>query len=295
MVEATRARWQIHFCVMLWGFTPLLGKAISLSAPSLVWWRMTLVSLALLAVPGVWRHVAALPIRLTAAYAGTGVLVAVHWVTFYGAIKLANASVAASALALCPVFLAVIEPWIARSAHRPSELWLGLAVVPGVLLVIGGTPDTMNAGIALGVFSAFVVAIFGACNKRLIQHGDALTITWIEMAAGAVALTITAPLLSADPVFVMPGARDSLLLGILAFACTLLPFALSLVALRHLSAFSVQLAVNLEPVYAIVLAMLLFAEQRELSPWFYVGAAIILAVVFVQPLLVKPLRRPVPA
>ncbi len=112
------------------------------------------------------------------------------------------------------------------------------------------------------------------------------------MAAGAVALTLAAPLLSTDPVFILPGARDGALLGVLAFGCTLLPFALSLVALRQLSAFSVQLAVNLEPVYAIVLAMLLFAEQRELSPWFYLGAAIILAAVFVHPLLAKPEGRP---
>src|SRR5690606_16608952 len=154
---------------------------------------------------------------------------------------------------------------------------LGLAVVPGVLLVIGGTPDTMNLGIAVGILSAFLVAAFGALNKRLVERGDALTVTWIEMAVGGLFLSLVATLVSNVPVFVLPGMRDATFLLLLALGCTLLPFALSLVALRHMSAFGAQLAVNLEPVYAILLAMLLFGEQHELDLRFYGGAAIILA------------------
>ncbi len=287
MRPLTRARWQIHFCVLLWGFTPILGKLISLGASSLVWWRMLIVAAALVIVPRVWRGLHAMERSLIAAYAGIGVLVALHWVTFYAAIKLANASVAASCLALCPVFLAVVEPWIAHKAHNRAELWLGFAVVPGVLLVIGGTPDAMNAGIAVGVLSAFIVAVFGALNKRLIERGDALTVTWLEMAAGVLFLTAAAPLLSSTPVFVLPDARNAMLLMLLALGCTLLPFALSLVALRQMSAFGAQLAVNLEPVYAILLAMVLFGEQHELGLQFYLGVAIILGAVGIHPLLVR--------
>lgn len=285
MRPATLARWQIHFCVLLWGFTPILGKLISLGPASLVWWRMVLVTAALAIVPRVWRGLHAMPSPLVAAYAGIGVLVALHWVTFYAAIKLANASVAASCLALCPVFLAIVEPWIAGKAHDRAELWLGLGVVPGVLLVIGGTPDSMNAGIAVGVLSAFIVAVFGALNKRLIERSDAVTVTWLEMTAGALFLTAAAPLLSSTPVFVLPDARDAMLLLGLAFACTLLPYVLALVALRQMSAFGAQLAVNLEPVYAILLAIALFGEQYELGLQFYLGVAIILAAVGIHPLL----------
>lgn len=287
MRPSTRAHWQIHFCVLLWGFTPILGKLISLGPASLVWWRMLIVAAALFLVPRVWRGLRAMALPLAAAYAGIGVLVALHWLTFYAAIKLANASVAASCLALCPVFLAIVEPWIARKAHNRAELWLGLGVVPGVLLVIGGTPDSMNSGIAVGVLSAFMVAVFGALNKRLVERGDALTVTWLEMAAGALFLTLAAPLLSNTPVFVLPDARDSLLLLVLAFGCTLLPFVLALVALRHMSAFGAQLAVNLEPVYAILLAIVLFGEQHELGLQFYLGVAIILAAVGIHPLLAR--------
>lgn len=287
MRPSTRARWQIHFCVLLWGFTPILGKLISLGAASLVWWRMLLVAAALAIVPRVWRGLRAMALPLAAAYAGIGVLVALHWLTFYAAIKLANASVAASCLALCPVFLAIVEPWIASKAHNRAELWLGLGVVPGVLLVIGGTPDSMNAGIAVGVLSAFIVAIFGALNKRLVERSDALTVTWLEMTAGTLFLTAFAPVLSGTPVFVLPDARDAILMVVLAFGCTLLPFVLALVALRHMSAFGAQLAVNLEPVYAILLAIVLFGEQYELGLQFYLGVAIILAAVGIHPLLTR--------
>ncbi len=287
MSPVTRARWQMHFCVVLWGFTAILGKLISLGATSLVWWRMVIVSTVLMLVPRMWRGLRTLPRSLIAAYAGIGVLVALHWVTFYAAIKLANASVAASCLALCPVFLAVLEPWIARKPHVPGELWLGLAVVPGVLLVIGGIPDAMNVGVATGVLSAFIVAIFFALNKRWVDRGDPLTVTCIEMAAGAVFLTIFAPLLASGPVFGLPDVRDAMFLLLLAFACTLLPYALSLVALRHLSAFGAQLAVNLEPVYVMLLAVVLFDEQRELTLRFYLGVAIILGVVLIHPMLTR--------
>jgi len=280
----TRARWQIHFCVVLWGFTAILGKLITLDAPTLVAWRMSIVAGALLLAPPMWKRLALLSPRLIAIYAGIGVVVALHWLTFYAAIKLANASVAASCLALCPVFLALLEPWIAKRSHRPAELWLGILVVPGVVLVVGGTPDAMNGGIAIGILSAFFVAIFGALNKRFIHRADALTVTWIEMTAGALCVTAALPLLGSPYPVSLPGTSDTLYLLALALGCTLLPFVMALQALKLLSAFETQLAVNLEPVYTILLAMLLFGEQHELGLGFYAGVAIILAVVFLPAL-----------
>jgi drug/metabolite transporter (DMT)-like permease len=142
----------------------------------------------------------------------------------------------------------------------------------------------MRLGVAVGALSALLVSIFSALNKRLIEHGEPLAITCLELGAGALLLTALAPLF-AHPAFVLPGPRDAMLLLVLAMGCTLLPFSLSLVALRHLSAFAVQLAVNLEPVYAIAIAVVLLGEQHELSARFYLGVAIILLVVFAYPLL----------
>ena len=296
MTPAAKAQWQMHACVVLWGFTAILGKAITLPAMALVVWRMGLVAAALMLVPRVWRGMAALPARLLLTYAGIGALVALHWLTFYGAIKLANASVAVTCIALATVFVPMVEPWITGRRFAPRELLLGVAVVPGVALVVGGVPAGMRLGILVGTVSAVLVAFFGALNKRYVERADPLTVTFVELGAGGLILALLTPLLPwfGSPL-VMPGFNDAVLLLVLALVCTLLPFALSLVALRHMSAFSAQLAVNLEPIYAIVLAVLLLNEQRELGGMFYAGVAIILAGVFAHPLLSRqPVHKPEP-
>ena len=294
-----KAQLQIHFCVLLWGFTAILGKMITLPALPLVWWRMLLVVATLAMLPSVWRGLRAMPARAMLAYSGIGALVALHWLTFYGAVKLANASVAATCIALAPAFTSVVEPWLTRRPFSMRELAFGLAVLPGVALVVGGVPHGMRMGIAIGALSALLVALFGSLNKRMVDGGDPLTITGVELGAGTLLLTLLAPLMPmlfpafSGDLLLVPGLRDALLLLTLSLLCTLLPFALSLVALRHLSAYGVQLVTNLEPVYAIVLAMVLLGEQRELTPLFYLGVAIILTAVFLHPLLNrgKPIRH----
>src|SRR5437763_5508437 len=159
MTSSTRALLQIHFCVVLWGFTAILGKAITLPALPLVWWRMTLVFAALALVPRFWSGLGRLSARLLATYAGIGVIVAMHWLAFYGSIKLSNASVAATCMALTPIFTAFIEPVLVGRRFDTRELVFGLAVVPGVALIAGGTPSSMRLGIAVGVLSAFFAAV----------------------------------------------------------------------------------------------------------------------------------------
>jgi drug/metabolite transporter (DMT)-like permease len=281
MNPVRKALLQIHFCVLLWGFTAILGKLISLPALELVWWRMLVVVAVLAAWPPLWRELRALEPAMLARYAGIGIVVALHWLTFYAAIKLANASVAATCIAVGPIFLAVLEPRIARRAFEPRELLIGLVALPGVALVVGGTPAGMRLGIAVGVLSALLVAIFGALNKRYVERASPLLVTGVELAAGTLFLTVVAfAWQGSGPWMPWPDSRDASLLLILALGCTLLPFALALGALRHTSAFTAQLAVSLEPVYAIVLAILLLGEQRELTATFYVGVAVILASVF---------------
>jgi drug/metabolite transporter (DMT)-like permease len=186
---------------------------------------------------------------------------------------------------------------LAGRRFQPSELLLGLMVLPGIVLVVGGTPEAMNAGIVMGLVSAMFVALFAALNKRYVLKADALTVTAIEMAAGAVMLIIiglmyqllpSLPMVagiveSPSDLFAFPQGNDLIWLLILALGCTLLPFALSLVALRQLSAYASSLAVNLEPLYAIALAIMLLGEQQEVSAGFYMGAALIVAVVLIYP------------
>lgn len=305
MSDNRNAWLQIHLCVFLWGFTAILGKLISLPAVTLVLWRMLLVALLLFCVPKVWRGLLALSARHLLAFSGVGVLVALHWVTFYGAVKLANASVAATCMALAPLFLCVLEPMITGRSFVMSELVLGLLVIPGIALLVGGTPEQMNLGVMIGVVSAVLTALFAAFNKRLIQRTDALTATAIEMLSGGVFVLLiailwaliqgpewesSALLPTAATLFAIPGQQDLLYLLGLASLCTLLPFALSLRALRHLSAYASSLAVNMEPIYAIILAIVILDEQKELEIQFYAGAGIILLVVFSYPLVSKKWR-----
>ena len=295
--ETRKALFQIHFCVLLWGVTAILGKLITLPALPLVWWRMLLVVVMLALLPRVWRGLRTLPWRVMMAYSGIGALVALHWLTFYGAVKLANASVAATCIALAPVFTSIIEPWVARRPFQLRELVFGIAVLPGVALVVGGVPEGMRLGVLVGAMSALLVAVFGSLNKRMVSHADPLTVTALELGAGTLSLTLLSPLMPfllpalASPLWVVPDLHDGLLLLVLAGICTLLPFALALVALRHLSAYTVQLVTNLEPVYAVILAVVLLREQHEVAGWFYVGVAVIVGAVFLHPLLNR--RRPV--
>jgi drug/metabolite transporter (DMT)-like permease len=276
-----RALFEIHACVILWGFTAILGKLITLPAPQLVWWRMLLVSAALACVPRVWRALALIPARLRGVFAGIGCVVALHWVTFYASVKLANASVAATMMALAPVVTVLIEPALTGARFERHNLLLGLAVIPGVALVVGGIPGTMHLGFWLGVVSAALAAVFTVLNKRHLGQHDALAVTALELGAGFLLVALLAPLLSGPgQVVVLPSVHDGAWLLVLALLCTLVPYAVSLGTLRHLSSFTVQLAINLEPVYAIAVAVLFLGEARELRGLFFIGVAIVLAAVF---------------
>ena len=276
-----RALIEIHICVVLWGITAILGKLISLPALQLVWWRMLLVVAALSCLPRVWRSLKAIPPRLMAVYAGIGCLVALHWLAFYGSVKLANASVAATTMALAPAVTALIEPALTGSRFERHNLLLGILVIPGVALVVGGIPQEMHWGFWLGVVSAALASLFNALNKRYLGHHDAMAVTWFEIGAGFLLVAAIAPFATQDgPAIVLPDVRDGALLLVLAILCTLIPYAVALAALRHISAFTAQLAINLEPVYAICIAVAFLGEARDLDTAFFVGVAIVLAAVF---------------
>lgn len=289
--EASRTRralWQVHLCVFLWAFTAIFGRLIELPAAQLVAWRLLLVVALLAALPRAWRGVRAMSAAQRWRYAGIGVVVALHWLAFYGSIKLANVSVATLCLALAPATIALLEPLLHRAPLRRADLALGLAVIPGIALVAGGIPAAMGAGLWVGVLSALLAATFMTLNKRWIGAQDALGVTAIEFAGGLVVMLALLPWLPGDTgdgprlagVLAVPTTRDLVLLLVLASACTVLPFALSLVALRQVSAFTVQLIVNLEPIYAIAIAAAFLGETRELGAGFYAGAVLVLGAVF---------------
>ncbi|MBV2179603.1 MAG: DMT family transporter [Castellaniella sp.] len=288
MSTTTKAYLQLHLCVILWGFTPIFGRLISLDALSLVWWRMLITGIALLALPSVRHQLRRMPWRLTGAYAAIGLLLAVSWLLFYGAIKLSNASVGAICLAAGPIFLAIIEPLITRRPFNARELLLGVALIPGMALIVGGIPSDMYLGLAVGLASAFFLAAFSVFNKRMVDRAGALVVTGTEMTAGALSLMVIAPFIPhTGAALQLPGWQDAWLLAVFAVGCTLAPFVLLMKVLRHISAFTMQMATNLEPVYAILIAIPLLGEQMELSPLFYLGVVVVIGAVILQPIIVR--------
>lgn len=217
-----------------------------------------------------------------------GCLVCIHWVCFYGAIKYSDVSIALSCLATTSFMISIIEPVINRTRVKWYELSLGLLVIPGVIIIVH-VSQLYVSGIILGLLAAFFAATFTVLNKRVIHLHNPIGMTFIELFSGLILLSLVLPLyLHFFPATQMaPASSDWIYLLILSLGCTTLPFILALHALKHLSAFATTFMVNLEPVYGILLAIPFFHENKDLDALFYLGTGVILAAVFIHPLLNK--------
>ncbi len=288
MEQRTRAYLQIHSAVLLYGLTGIFGDLISLPKPTLVWWRMGLTVLSFLFWPGVVRDALRLERKVLLRMVLVGVMVAIHWVTFFGAIALTNVSVTLAMLASATFFTALIEPIITKRKFKTYELLLGLMMVPGVALVVGST-DFGLLGIFVALFSSAMAVTFSVLNKDLVGRYNPITMTTVELGAGFLLMSIFSPIYYAfepDASF-FPVGWDWLYLTILAFACTSFAYVITLKALKVLSTFAVNLTINLEPVYSIIIAYFWLKEGDELSIGFYIGATVIIASVFLHPFVAK--------
>jgi len=291
MKPEQRAYLELHIAVLLIGFTAILGDLIQLSAMVMVWWRMLLTSVSLLFLIRMGRQLRKMPRSLVLQFMGIGVLVAMHWVCFFGAIKLSNASITLICMATTSLFTAFLEPMLLRQRIKGIEIFLGAIIIPGMAMVVNSTGDDMLAGILVGLLSAFLASLFATLNKKLVSKADSMSITFLELSSGWLFLTLLLPFfISSESVF-MPSLADLGYLIILALLCTTLAYVLALRSLRHISAFASNLTVNLEPVYGIVLAWVLLNEHQELDPGFYRGVILILAAVFSYPLIRRWQRR----
>lgn len=292
MKPIQRAYFELHIAVLLFGFTAILGDLISLSALVLVWWRVFFTSISLFFLIGFGRKLRQLPRRLILQYMGIGVLVALHWLCFFGAVKYANASICLICMATTSFFTAIIEPIIMRQPIKGYELLLGVLILPGMILVVNNTDVSMMLGIWIGLLSALLAALFASLNKKLVDKAEPMTITFLELGSAWLFLSLLLPFYfqqTADAAF-LPQGSDLFYLSVLAFLCTTLAYVLSLRALKHISAFAANLTVNLEPIYGIALAWLILNEQDELTLGFYLGGAIILLAVFSYPWLKRMFR-----
>lgn len=279
-----RALLMMHIAVFLWGFTAILGRLISFGALSLVWHRLWITCLVLLFVPTVRKGLCCLPRSAWLKFSGIGVVVTAHWLCFYSAIKLANISVALVTLATGPLFAALIEPALFHIRLRFRKLFTGTLSVIGIYIIFREIP-TFSAGLLIGITAAGLSALFSSLNKKYLQHNPASVVTWVELAAGW--LVLTPIMIFGENTVWVPNTTDFAWVFLLGAGCTALPFIISLRALRHLSAFTSTLLVNLEPVYGLILAAFLFGEHRVLSSSFYLGSALIMSSVIIASLLEK--------
>ncbi|MFT5747467.1 MAG: drug/metabolite transporter (DMT)-like permease [Paraglaciecola sp.] len=287
MNPTRRAYFELHIAVFLFGFTAILGKIISVPETVLVWWRVFFTVISLLLLVDVARIYRTLPRKTFFQFLAIGILVAIHWVTFFGAAKYANVSICLICMATVSFFTALLEPLIMKQKVKWFELGLGLLIIPGMMLVVKNTDSFMYVGIIMGLISAFLAALFSTLNKKLIEETSPLTITFLEIGGALLFLTLIMPIyLYFEPtVQLMPVGMDWVYLVVLALLCTTFAYVLSLRALQHITAFAANLTVNLEPVYGIILAIVLLQENKELDSGFYLGVLVILAAIFAYPLL----------
>ncbi len=276
---------QLHIAVLLAGLTGILGKLISLNEGLLVWYRL------LLAAPSLWllallrgQAVRIGPRDLWRIF-GIGGIAALHWVAFYGSIKYSNVSVSLLCFSAIGFFTALIEPLIMRHKVDVVELLLGLLAIAGIFLIFRVNPH-FKTGIMIGLVSALLGSLFPVLNKRILRRVSSENVTLYELSGGLLVLTLLMPIylwLFPAP-SLLPTPSDLGWLLVLSWACTVLAFNLSMSALQKISAFTVNLSYNLEPVYGILLAFLLFREDKYLNGVFYIGFFFILLSIGLQTL-----------
>lgn len=294
MTPSLKNHLELHFIVLIYGFTAILGRLISLQAEVLVGWRMLITVLAL-SVVIISRHNAfRLPKRLVFHYALIGVVVAMHWFTFFHAIKIANISVALGGLASTTLFASLLEPLVLRRRFRLLELLIGLMIIGGLYMIFRFETRYFY-GILTAVTSAFLAALFTVMNKKFIQRDacSPLVIGTIEMGSGLLAIIIylAATGLIVSPAMI-PSPMDWFWLSLLAIGCTAYPYIATIGLMKHLSAYTVTLSVNMEPVYGILMAYFIFGQSEMMTTGFYAGTGIILVSVIIYPVLLKFFYQP---
>lgn len=294
MHPTTKAFLQLHAAVFLAGFTGVLGRLIELNEGWLVWYRMLLSALLLLLIFFIRKQSIRIERKYVLQCVGIGALIALHWVFFYGSIKYANVSIALVCFAATGSFTAFLEPLLHKRRLDLVEVLLGLLVLLGIYLIFHFDVQ-YKTGILLGVAAAFLSALFPIFNKRLIQHIPAANLTLYELGGGWLMLSLLLPLyLQFSPATKhIPSFNDWFWLLMLALFCTVLAFQLSVNALKKISPFTANLTYNLEPVYGIALAFLLYHEEKELGEGFGWGILLIVASVVIQTLRVWKTRKTV--
>jgi drug/metabolite transporter (DMT)-like permease len=270
---------QLHIAVFLAGFTGILGRLIHLNEAWIVWYRMAITAISMWLLFGLTKKLQIIAARDIVKITGVGLVAALHWLTFYGSIKYANVSVALVCFSSIGFFTALLEPLFERLRINRVEVLLGLITIGAIALIFHFDTD-YQTGIIIGIISAFLGALFPIFNRQLLRRINVETLLAWQQTGGWVCLSLIMPiyLLWIPASSPWPSISDWGWLLVLSWGCSVFAFQLSAQALKKLSAFTVNLTYNLEPIYGILLAFVVYEENKYLSRWFYLGFIIILLV-----------------
>ena len=285
-----KALLQLHAAVFLWGFTGVLGRAITLHSTMLVWWRMLITAVSLWVLYFFLGKIKKVDRKGGLMIALIGTILALHWVCFYASIKLANVTIALTCLSTTALIAALAEPVILKKKFDRIEILLGFFAVAGILIIYN-THIQFSIGIVIGLLSSLLTVLVSVLNKKIIDDYEPEQITLYQLTGGFVGLTVLLPLFQYifPEKMGAPGLWDWVWLIVLSWLCTILTFFLYIRALKSVSAFTMNLTLTLEPIYGIILAFAIYQENKEVSRWFYFGFALIaLAVIFHMWRLMKP-------
>lgn len=285
MKEKTLTLVILHIAVFLAGWTGIFGRLISLGGLPLVWYRMITSVVVLAAVLGVMRRLHRTPLRAVLKIGGCGILLAMHWVAFFASIQASNVSIGVACVATSCFFTTLFDPLLNRKRLQGKNILLSFIAIAGILFIFS-IDVRFRLGIALGLLCAALYSIFSILNISVAEETgeDSATMLLYELMGGVLFLTFCIPafhaLYPAEPV--VPAGNDWLSLLLLGSIFTVIPFLFQLMALRKLSAFTVNIAYNLEPLYSIAIAAVLFGELREVGFSFWVGMVLIILSVLLQ-------------
>src|SRR5690554_1678166 len=269
----------LHFIVFIWGFTAVLGALISLEAIPLVWYRMFLAVIIIFVFLKIKKENLRFSIKTLAGFAVAGVIIALHWLTFFGAIKASNVSVTLAVLSTGAFFASLLEPLLYGRKVIVYEVLFGILVIAG-LYIIFDVEASYTTGILLALASAFLSALFSVINGKFVLKHKASAISFYELMFGVMGISIYLAFSgSFTAAFFTVSTHDWMYLLILASVCTAYAFIASVHVMKWISPYTVMLSINMEPVYGIILALIILGDSENMSPQFYYGALIILVTV----------------
>ncbi|MGL4583988.1 MAG: DMT family transporter [Flavobacterium sp.] len=269
----------LHIIVFIWGFTAILGQLISLEALPLVWYRILIAVITLLVYYAFTKQSIKAPKHRIIQCLGAGVVIALHWLTFFLAIKVSNISITLACLSTGAFFASLLEPIFLKRKIVAYEVFFGFIVICALTLIFSVSGEYIE-GILLGLIAACLSAMFSIINSKLIVHSEAPIITFYEMVGGLLVLTLFLLFTGGFTAsFFEVSTSDWMWLLLLGTVCTAFAFLGSVYVMRHLSAFTVMLTINLEPLYGILLAVAIFKDSEKMTPEFYIGALLILSTV----------------